>query len=153
MKKSRSAKTARIDMARTTQQVFQALAAAPRRAILQHLAASGLTAGEIASRFDMAKPSISQHLTILETAGLISREKRGQFVHYALVRDTVDKVLSGFLEEIGAAGSEALPAAKTKPANSDKTPARKAAAVETADAEAETADLQVKAAPAQMSMF
>lgn len=153
MKKSRSAKTARIDMARTTQQVFQALAAAPRRAILQHLAASGLTVGEIASRFDMAKPSVSQHLTILETAGLISREKRGQFVHYALVRDTVDKVLSGFLEEIGAAGSEALPAAKTKPANSDKTPARKAAAAETADAEAETADLQVKAAPAQMSMF
>lgn len=153
MKKSRSAKTARIDMARTTQQVFQALAAAPRRAILQHLAASGLTAGEIASRFDMAKPSVSQHLTILETAGLISREKRGQFVHYALVRDTVDKVLSGFLEEIGAAGSEALPAARTKPANSDKTPARKAAAVETADAEGEAANVQAQPAPAQMSMF
>ncbi|MBW8299001.1 MAG: metalloregulator ArsR/SmtB family transcription factor [Hydrogenophaga sp.] len=138
---------------RRVQQVFHALAAPPRRAILKYLAESGLTAGEIASRFDMAKPSVSQHLTILETAGLISREKRGQFVHYALVRATVDTVLSGFIDELGAAGSEALPAARTKPANSDKTPARKAAAVETADAEAETADLQVKAAPAQMSMF
>lgn len=135
---------------RRIQQVFQALAAAPRRQILQHLAASGLTAGEISSRFDMAKPSISQHLTILETAGLISREKRGQFVHYALLRQTLDKVLVSFVEELGAAGSEALPA-KTKPAR--PAGSGKAAAVETTDAEAERADVQAQPAPAQMSMF
>ncbi|MBC7150237.1 MAG: winged helix-turn-helix transcriptional regulator [Rhizobium sp.] len=137
---------------RRVQQVFHALAAPPRRAILKHLAESGLTAGEIASRFDMAKPSISQHLTILETAGLISREKRGQFVHYALVRATLDKVLSGFIEELGAAGSEAPPA-KTKNAGSGKTVARKAAVVQTADAEGEAANVQAQPAPAQMSMF
>lgn len=143
-------------MARTTQQVFQALAAAPRRAILQHLAASGLTAGEISSRFDMAKPSVSQHLTILETAGLISREKRGQFVHYALVRDTLDKVLVGFVEALGAAGSETPPPAKTKPARpagTAKTKPRKVAEIETETAEAETGEAKTKPAPAQMSMF
>lgn len=137
---------------RRIQQVFHALAAPPRRAILKHLAESGLTAGEIASRFDMAKPSISQHLTILETAGLISREKRGQFVHYALVRATLEKVLSAFIEELGAAGSEAPPS-KAKNAGSGKTGARTAAAVETVAAEAETADVQAQPAPAQMSMF
>jgi DNA-binding transcriptional ArsR family regulator len=138
---------------RRVQQVFHALAAPPRRAILKHLAESGLTAGEIASRFDMAKPSISQHLTILETAGLISREKRGQFVHYALVRATLDKVLSGFREELGAAGSEAPPPSKAKNAGSGKTGARTAATVETVAAEAKTADVQAEPAPAQMSMF
>lgn len=137
---------------RRVQQVFHALAAPPRRAILKHLAESGLTAGEIASRFDMAKPSISQHLTILETAGLISREKRGQFVHYALVRATLDKVLSGFLEDLGATGSEAPPS-KAKNAGSGKTGARTAATVETVAAEAKTADAQAQPAPAQMSMF
>ncbi len=145
-------------MARTTQQVFQALAAAPRRAILQHLAASGLTAGEISSRFDMAKPSVSQHLTILETAGLISREKRGQFVHYALVRDTLDKVLAGFIEELGAAGSQTPPPPppKTKPARPagvDNAKPRKFAEIETENAEAETGEAKAKPAPAQMSMF
>ncbi|MBV2184962.1 MAG: metalloregulator ArsR/SmtB family transcription factor [Rhizobium sp.] len=145
-------------MARTTQQVFQALAAAPRRAILQHLAASSLTAGEISSRFDMAKPSVSQHLTILETAGLISREKRGQYVHYTLVRETLDRVLSGFAEELGAAGPEGLPPEQTKPAkpaDADKAKARprKATTAETPAAEAETGEETPRPAPAQMSMF
>lgn len=49
-----------------------------------YLSASGLTAGEIADRFSMSKPAVSQHLSILETAGLIRREKQGQFVHYSL---------------------------------------------------------------------
>jgi DNA-binding transcriptional ArsR family regulator len=141
---------------RRIQQVFQALAAAPRRAILQHLAASGLTAGEISSRFEMAKPSVSQHLSILETAGLISREKRGQFVHYALMRDTLDKVLVGFVEELGAAGSETPPPAKTKPARPVGTAnakPRKVAEIETENAEAETGEAKAKPAPAQMSMF
>lgn len=43
--------------------------------------ASELTAGEIASRFHISKPAVPQHLSVLESAGLVTSEKRGQFVH------------------------------------------------------------------------
>ena len=64
--------------------VFAALASTPRRKILAYLSEASLTAGEIAERFDMTKPSLSKHLRILEGAGLVASEKRGQFVHYRL---------------------------------------------------------------------
>jgi ArsR family transcriptional regulator, arsenate/arsenite/antimonite-responsive transcriptional repressor len=64
--------------------VFAALASAPRRKILAYLSEASLTAGEIADRFDMTKPSMSKHLKVLEHAGLITSDKRGQFVHYSL---------------------------------------------------------------------
>lgn len=80
--------------------VFDALASTPRRKILAYLAEAELTAGEIASRFSMSKPSISKHLAILENAGLIKGEKRGQFVHYALVRENLVNTLNGFVQEV-----------------------------------------------------
>ena len=45
--------------------IFEALASTARRKILAYLAEAELTAGEIASRFEMTKPSISKHLSIL----------------------------------------------------------------------------------------
>lgn len=80
--------------------IFEALASLPRRKILAYLAEASLTAGEIAERFDMSKPAISKHLQILENAGLITGEKRGQFVHYKLVRDNLANTLNGFLSEV-----------------------------------------------------
>jgi ArsR family transcriptional regulator, arsenate/arsenite/antimonite-responsive transcriptional repressor len=64
--------------------VFAALASTPRRKILAYLSEASLTAGEIAERFEMTKPSLSKHLKVLEHAGLIKGDKRGQFVHYSL---------------------------------------------------------------------
>lgn len=80
--------------------VFEALASTPRRKILAYLSEAELTAGEIASRFSMSKPAISKHLSILESAGLIRGEKRGQFVHYALVRENLVNTLNGFVQEV-----------------------------------------------------
>jgi len=80
--------------------VFDALASAPRRKILAYLAEVDLTAGEIAARFDMSKPAISKHLQILENAGLVTSEKRGQFVHYALVRENLVNTLNGFIQNV-----------------------------------------------------
>lgn len=82
------------------QRVFEALSSAPRRKILAYLAHSSLTAGEIAARFDMSKPSISQHLSILEAAGLIARERHGQFIHYSLVENNLVNTLNGFVQEV-----------------------------------------------------
>jgi DNA-binding transcriptional ArsR family regulator len=80
--------------------VFQALASAPRRKILAYLSSADLTAGDIASRFDMSKPSISKHLSVLENAGLIKGEKKGQFVHYSLVSENLTNTLNGFVQEV-----------------------------------------------------
>ena len=81
------------------QPVFEALASATRRKILADLAHTELNAGEIASRFTMSKPSISQHLSILEAAGLVTSEKRGQYVFYRQVRDNLVSTLNGFVQE------------------------------------------------------
>ena len=64
------------------------------------MANAELTAGEIASRFDMTKPSISQHLSILENAGLIRGTREGQFIRYALVRENIVNTLNGFVQEV-----------------------------------------------------
>jgi DNA-binding transcriptional ArsR family regulator len=80
--------------------VFQALASTARRKILAYLSASDLTAGEIVDRFEMSAPSVSKHLRILQNAGLISAEKKGQYVHYSLVRDNLVNTLNGFVQEV-----------------------------------------------------
>jgi ArsR family transcriptional regulator, arsenate/arsenite/antimonite-responsive transcriptional repressor len=77
--------------------VFSALASTPRRKILAYLAEAPITAGEIADRFEMTKPSLSQHLKVLEHAGLIKRDKRGQFVHYSLADDNMLGTLHNYL--------------------------------------------------------
>lgn len=87
-------------MDRASQRIFNALASEPRRMILIHLSGSSLTAGEISSRFDMAKPSISQHLAILENAGLIEGDKRGQFIHYSLVPELLRQTLQSFTDHV-----------------------------------------------------
>jgi DNA-binding transcriptional ArsR family regulator len=68
--------------------------------ILAYLAEVDLTAGEIAARFEMSKPAISKHLRILENAGLVLGEKRGQFVHYSLARDHLANTLNGFVQNV-----------------------------------------------------
>lgn len=79
---------------------FEALASRPRREILAYLSAQELTAGEIASRFSMSAPAISRHLSVLEGAGLVSSERRGQYVVYRLNKDNLVNTLTGFAFEI-----------------------------------------------------
>lgn len=80
--------------------VFEALSSTVRRKILAYLSEAGLTAGEIADRFNISKPSISKHLSVLENAGLIRSERRGQFIHYSLVRDNLVNTLNGYMQEV-----------------------------------------------------
>ncbi|MGH6816120.1 MAG: ArsR/SmtB family transcription factor [Hyphomicrobiaceae bacterium] len=82
--------------------VFAALSSAARRRILAYLSKTDMPAGEIVKRFAglMSQPAISKHLSILENAGLIWREKRGQSVHYGLKEETVSGTLVRFLAEV-----------------------------------------------------
>ena len=56
--------------------VFSALADPTRRAILTRLTKGDATVAELAAPFKVSQPAISQHLKVLEQAGLISRHRR-----------------------------------------------------------------------------
>lgn len=56
---------------------LQALAEPRRRAILALVRERELPAGEIARRFDVTRPAISQHLAVLREAGLVSERRDG----------------------------------------------------------------------------
>ena len=87
--------------------VFDALASDARRRILAYLSQDELTAGEIAARFQMSKPAISKHLQILENAGLVTSEKRGQFVWYAIVREHLVGAIAHFMQTVAPAAAVA----------------------------------------------
>ena len=59
--------------------VFHALSDPTRRAILARLAAGEATVNELVAPFDLAQPTISRHLKVLEHAGLVSRGRHAQY--------------------------------------------------------------------------
>ena len=65
-------------------QGFAALADPTRRRIVEMLATRELPAGEIARRFDMTPPAVSQHLKLLRQAGLVQVRREAQRRIYAL---------------------------------------------------------------------
>ena len=56
---------------------LRALAEPRRRRILQLVRTGELSAGEIASHFDVSRPAVSQHLTVLKEAGLVDERRNG----------------------------------------------------------------------------
>ena len=84
--------------------IFEALASSPRRRILAYLSEAELSTKDLAERFEMSAPAISRHLSVLENAGLVRSERRGQFVLYALVRENVVNSLTGYALELCPVG-------------------------------------------------
>ena len=77
--------------------IFKALNDPTRREILMLLKEQDLTAGEIAEKFNISKPSISHHLDLLKRADLVSSEKKGQFIHYSINTSIVEDLLQWVL--------------------------------------------------------
>jgi len=98
--------------------VFEALASTPRRKILAYLSEVSLTAGEIADRFEMTKPSLTKHLKILVNAELITSEKRGQYVHYSIadknILAEIHNMLATFCPVGGPLKKESAEISKTR---------------------------------------
>ena len=65
-------------------QIFQALADPTRRAVLQRLSGGAASTLELAGPFDMALPSFTQHLRMLEKFGLVRSKKTGRVRTYEL---------------------------------------------------------------------
>lgn len=73
--------------------IFKALNDPTRREILDLLKEKDLTAGEIADKFNISKPSISHHLDLLRQAGLVVSVKEGQFIYYSLNTTVMDEMI------------------------------------------------------------
>jgi DNA-binding transcriptional ArsR family regulator len=84
---------------------FAALADPTRRAILARLANGEATVTELAKPFQMSLPGVSKHLKVLETAGLISKDRDAQWRRCRLEAqpfrdvDAWMELYRGFLDE------------------------------------------------------
>ena len=80
--------------------VFRALADPTRRQILQDLRVGELSAGKIASRFTISGPSISRHLGVLKSAGLVRERRAANRIYYSLVEVRLALSVGGFLSAV-----------------------------------------------------
>ena len=74
--------------------VFKALADPTRREILRLLGKGEMTAGRLADRFDMTKPSMSHHFAVLKEADLVSTRREGQQIFYALNATVMQEMMT-----------------------------------------------------------
>src|SRR3954454_3660890 len=88
---------------------LKAIAEPRRRQILEIVRIDELSAGEIASHFDVTRPAISQHLAVLKEAGLVAERRHGTRRLYR-ARPTGLADLKAFLESFWDERLEALQA-------------------------------------------
>jgi DNA-binding transcriptional ArsR family regulator len=81
--------------------IFKALADPTRREILRILTRGERTAGELAERFEMTKPSVSHHFAVLKAADLITSRREGQQIHYSLNTTVMQDVLTWMYDLFG----------------------------------------------------
>ena len=84
-------------------QLFEALAHPTRREILELLKKGSMSAGAIAERFDVSKPTLSGHFAKLKDAGLIHADKDRTSIIYSLNLSVLEEVLLGFMGKMGIA--------------------------------------------------
>ncbi|MEE2690164.1 MAG: autorepressor SdpR family transcription factor [Pseudomonadota bacterium] len=78
--------------------IYQALAHPARRKILALLRKRAMSAGEIAESFDLAKPTLSGHFSVLRNADLISVERQGATLIYRINLSVAEEALSGLMD-------------------------------------------------------
>jgi ArsR family transcriptional regulator, arsenate/arsenite/antimonite-responsive transcriptional repressor len=79
-------------------EAFKALADPTRREILRLLRGGEMTAGELAGHFDMTKPSMSHHFSVLKQAGLISSRREGQQIVYVLETTATEDLMAVIMD-------------------------------------------------------
>jgi ArsR family transcriptional regulator len=85
-------------MTGTLTSAFKAIADPTRREILHLLRKEEMTAGDVAARFDMTKPTMSHHFSVLKEAGLVTSRREGQTIWYALNTTVLEDVLAWALD-------------------------------------------------------
>ena len=84
--------------------IYKAISDPIRRDILDLSKEKDLTVNEIVNNFNISQPSISNHLTILKNAGLITSEKSGKYIYYSLNTTVLTESFKWFLSLIKLEG-------------------------------------------------
>lgn len=93
-------------MAASSNKAFKALADPTRREILRLLRRGEMTAGNLAERFDMTKPTMSHHFSVLKDADLLTSRREGQTIWYGLNTTVVQDLMAWAMDLIRSEGSE-----------------------------------------------
>jgi ArsR family transcriptional regulator, arsenate/arsenite/antimonite-responsive transcriptional repressor len=80
---------------------FKALSDPTRREILRLLGRRDMSVGEIVDKFAMSQPSISRHLAVLRSAGLVTARRDGQNVVYGLDTTVMQDVVRALMDLAG----------------------------------------------------
>jgi len=81
-------------------EIYRALSDPTRRRILELLREQDMTAGELADHFDLPKPTLSRHFSVLREADLVQSEKNGTSVIYSLNTSVVEDALVTLMERL-----------------------------------------------------
>lgn len=81
--------------------VFRALADPTRRRVLALLREQPMSAGDLAEQFDVSKPTMSAHFTVLREAGLIDASRHGKSIVYRLKMSVLEEALMGLAQTVG----------------------------------------------------
>ena len=84
--------------------LFDALAHPVRRKVLRLLRQRPMSAGELAERFELAKPTLSGHFSVLKTAGLIGAERKGTTILYRLNMSVLEEAMAALMDIAGTKG-------------------------------------------------
>jgi DNA-binding transcriptional ArsR family regulator len=98
--------------------VFKAIADPTRREVLALLRERPMSAGELAARFDVSKPTMSAHFAVLREAGLIDASRHGKSIIYRLRMSVLEEALMSLAQAVGLdLGKAAEPATDRKEAS------------------------------------
>lgn len=95
--------------------VFDALANPVRRKILTLLRKRPMSAGELAEAFDLAKPTLSGHFTVLKSAGLVTSERKGTTIIYRLNMSVLEEAAAAVMGLAGIGKDETMRKPAWKP--------------------------------------
>ena len=99
--------------------VFRALADPTRRQVLALLRERPMSAGELADRFEVSKPTMSAHFNVLREAGLIDASRHGKSIIYRLKMSVLEEALMELAQAVGldmARGEAGAPETREKKA-------------------------------------
>jgi ArsR family transcriptional regulator len=78
--------------------ILKAVADESRLRIINLLLTHDLCVGALASRLDISKAAVSQHLQVLRKVGLVKGEKRGYWTHYSVERSVLHDIANNFIK-------------------------------------------------------
>jgi len=86
--------------------VFAALAHPVRRKILNLLRKGAMSAGDLATHFDLAKPTLSGHFAVLKSADLVTAERKGTTILYRLNMSVLEEAMAALMSIAGTRAEE-----------------------------------------------